>query len=111
MPTHIKYKNGIAQLSQDVLYLADTPGFFALYEKTLQKNGGKSKAKVYESIEQMRLEAFGKRKFSSYDSFRICRAKSIKTKTNLQGVAPSSSVTRGIGSKCTAVIPLKKTLS
>lgn len=33
---------------------------------------------AYESVEQEHIELFGKRKYSDYNSFRVCRDRKIK---------------------------------
>ena len=33
---------------------------------------------AYESVEQNHIELFGKRKYSDYNSFRVCRARKLK---------------------------------
>ena len=37
---------------------------------------------AYESLEKEHIEIFGKRKYSDYDSFRVCRDRKVKKAQN-----------------------------
>lgn len=52
--------------------------FNALYEKTMQKYSHWTFEKIYEETERQVIERFGKRKYSSADSFRQIRKRLIK---------------------------------
>lgn len=61
---------------QDLQKLLTFNGFLALFYSRL--NDFKTDQEVYESVEETHERYFGKRKYSSYQTFKVMRAKNIK---------------------------------
>lgn len=74
--------------------LLNPNGFNALFEKNLRdlKNG--THVQAYEATESVLVQNFGRKKYSSYQSFRQVRNRKLKSRWNLIGVFT------GIKAKC-----------
>ena len=59
-----------------MIYIYSTSGF--VREFWDRSKNYKTLKSAYESVEQEHIELFGKRKYSDYNSFRVCRDRKLK---------------------------------
>ena len=63
-------------MGKDVLSLLSADGFVREFWDKAKEH--KTLKGAYEAVEKDHIELFGKRKYSDYNSFRVCRDRKIK---------------------------------
>ncbi|WP_162055045.1 hypothetical protein [Pontibacter pamirensis] len=66
-----------------IIRLSDNVGFFQAYLESVASKKHKTKEQTYEATEELRINHFGFRKFSNYDSFKTALCRYRKDKKNL----------------------------
>ena len=59
-----------------MIYIYSASGFVSEFWD--RSKNYKTLKSAYESVEQEHIELFGKRKYSDYNSFRVCRDRKLK---------------------------------